>query len=46
MASLAETHVALDESKTTLPNEKNALEYSKAFEEYKILVNQLSPLYK
>lgn len=46
MESLAEIHVALDESKTTLPNEKNALEYSKAFEEYKILVNQLSPLYK
>jgi len=46
MESLAETHVALDESKTTLPDEKNVQEYSKSFEEYKILVNQLSPLYK
>lgn len=46
MESIAESHVALDESKTTMPDETSVQEYTKAFEEYKILVNQVSPLYK
>ena len=46
MADLADEHVALDESKTTLPKADNVAAYDEAYKEYSKLVEQLSPLYK
>jgi xylulokinase len=43
---LAENHVELDETKTTLPVKENAEIYEKSFREYMKLVETVSPLYR
>lgn len=45
MAELADAHVALDESKTTMPIAENVAAYNTAFEEYKKILAQVSPMY-
>ncbi len=46
MEQIADEHVELDETKTTMPNKDNTIVYNSAFDQYTELVNQLSPLYK
>ena len=45
MEALADSHVELDESKTTNPIAENVKAYDAAFVEYKKILNQVSPLY-
>ncbi|MCQ2611713.1 MAG: xylulokinase [Treponema sp.] len=45
MGELADAHVELDETKTTLPNPANVAAYDKAFQDYSKILNQVSPLY-
>ncbi|MCQ2598148.1 MAG: xylulokinase, partial [Treponema sp.] len=45
MAEIADAHVELDESKTTMPIAENVAAYNKAYEDYKVILNQVSPLY-
>ena len=45
MAELADAHVELDESKTTMPIAENVAAYDAAFEEYKKILAQVSPMY-
>ena len=45
MEALADSHVELDESKTTNPIAENVKAYDAAFVEYNKILNQVSPLY-
>ena len=45
MGDICDAHVELDESKTTLPNAETVKKYDAAFEEYKKILAQVSPLY-